>query len=102
MKTKENFIITFNITGACEIDVEKVISKWTYLWHISEWRNEESQWRLIKFIRKDSPNTDLKITISEKQAKELIQKLNLISTNELFKSAFSWRRQTDIDYLYKL
>ena len=95
-----DIIVDFKMTGINEIRVDNAISKWTYLWYVAEWRSDNS-WRLIKYTRKDSPNTDLKITISEKQAKELIEKLNLIPENQGFRSAFSWRRKSDIDYLNK-
>jgi len=94
----ENIMVEFQLIGENEIYVDIVVSKWSHLWYIAEWRSDNS-WRLIKYSRKDSPNTDIKITISEKQAQELINKLNLVSENQFFRSAYSWRRQIDIDSL---
>lgn len=89
----------FKQTGINEIDIDLVIRKWNHLWWISEWRGEDGNWRIIKYKRKDSPNTEIKLTISEDQARLLIKKQSLVSENGGFRSASSWRRQTDIDYL---
>lgn len=93
-----DIIVEYKLTGMLEIYIDKVISKWSYLWYLAEWRHDNT-WTLIKYLRKDSCITDIKINISEIQAKELIEKLNLISENNIFNSAFSWRRQIDINYI---
>ena len=53
----------------------------------------------IIYIGKDSAITTIKLTISPEQAKELIDKLGLISTNTGFTSGFSWRREVDMKNL---
>lgn len=87
----------FKLTGINKIDIDLVIRKWNHLYWVSEWRG--SDWRIVKYRRKDSAITDIKLTISEDQARELIKKLSLISVNSGFRSGFSWYRQQDIDYL---
>lgn len=89
-------------TGPVTIDVEKTAALWNHLWWICEWRNTENgNFRLIRYNRKDSPSC-AKITISEEQAQELIEKVNLTEIDEpMMRSAFSWKRQSDIDALEK-
>lgn len=45
--------------------------------------------------------TVCKLTISSEQAKELIDRLNLISENSIFTSGFSWKRKKDRQRLAK-
>lgn len=85
----------FKDTGINEIDIDLVVTKWNHLWFLTEWQIDNS-WRIVKFIRKDSPITDIKMTISPQQAKELINKLNLIPTNTGFRSGYSWRTEKDM------
>jgi len=87
----------FKLTGINKIDIDLVIRKWNHLWWLAEWKGGD--WRLIKYLRKDSGITEIKLIISEEQAKELIEKLSLVSENGGFSSAFNWRRQSDIDSL---
>jgi hypothetical protein len=84
----------FKRTGINTINIDEVIKKWNHLWWLSEWRIDNS-FRLIKNVRKDSPMTACKLTISYEQAHELIGKLKLLPTNTGFASGFSWRREED-------
>jgi len=95
----EGIVIDFKQTGVNKIDIDRVLNKWNHLWWLNEWRGAEHSWRLVKYVRKDSPMTALKLTISEDQARELIEKLELKSINSAFRSGFSWRRQIDTDNL---
>ena len=88
----------FKMTGENTIDVDLVAKQWNHLWWLSEWKRDNN-FRLIKYVRKDSPMTACKLTISPEQAKELIDKLNLESENSGFASGFSWRRREDMEYL---
>lgn len=93
----EGVIIDYQTTGNCKIDIDFVIKKWNHLWWLSQWNNE---FRLIKYVRKDSPMTDIKVTISIDQAYKLIKKLDLIcEQSSTFSSASAWRRQIHIDSL---
>lgn len=95
MKDKDNIISgEFKITGINTINIDNVVKKWSHLWWISEWRRDNS-FRLIKYLRKDSPMTVFKLTISYEQAHKLICKLRLLPTNTGFNSGFSWRRYED-------
>lgn len=86
----ESVVKIFNETGACEIHVDKVINQWSHLWWIDQYKN---RFRLIKYRRKDSPITVLKVGISTKQAYELIRKLNLHGTrDDFFRHSKSWRK----------
>lgn len=82
----------FKDTGINKIDVDLVINKWNHLWILTEWQIDNS-WRIVKYLRKDSPITKIKITISYKQAQEIIEKLDLKPINSGFSSGFIWRQQ---------
>lgn len=88
----------FKMTGANTIDVDLVAKQWNHLWMLAEWKRNNS-WRIIKYIRKDSPITKIKLTISSQQADELIKRLDLKPVNIGFKSSYSWRRREDMEYL---
>lgn len=88
-KPKLDDVITkYADTGDCEIDCDVVEKLWGKLWLLSQWKEE---FRLVKFCRKDSPNTGIKITISNAQANELISRLSLVSTQGAFPSGQTWR-----------
>ncbi|MCK9456999.1 MAG: hypothetical protein M0R31_06870 [Candidatus Riflebacteria bacterium] len=88
----------FKDTGINEIDIDLVVSKWNHLWVLTEWQRDNS-WRVIKYIRKDSPITEIKLTISWQQANELVKRLDLKPTNTGFRSGYSWRTEKDMEYL---
>ncbi len=90
----------FKNTGINEIDIDLVVGKWNHLWLLSEWQRDNS-WRIIKYLRKDSGITVIKLTISWQQANEIVRKLNLKPTNTGFTSGYSWRTEKDMIYLDK-
>lgn len=82
-------ISDFQQTGICEIVIGEVVKRWNHLWKIYQWRDE---FTLVKFIRKDSEIRALKVAISDQQARELIDKLNLNQySNGIFKSSSVWK-----------
>ena len=84
------------MTGTNEIDTEVAIRKWNHLWGVFQWRDT---YRVVKFLRKDSAITAIKLSISTYQAKELIEKLDLQPVAGGFRSATTWKRQVDWDHL---
>mgnify|MGYP003658791215 FL=1 len=88
----------FKDTGINEIDIDLVASKWSHLWMLTEWQRDNS-WRVVKYIRKDSGITEIKLTISWQQANELVKKLGLKPTNTGFRSGYSWRTEKDMMHL---
>jgi len=68
----KKLITEFNETGACEIDIAKVVKAWTDKFSISKYHEE---YRLIKQGRGQNAS---KITISKEQAVLLIDKLKLL------------------------
>lgn len=99
MKKDKNYIVgEFQMTGPNNVNIDLLVKDWNYLWFISQWGNEPEDvpnFRLIKYIRYDSPNVDFKSTISNEQAKELITKLGLVRVQSIFASGSSWRRPSD-------
>lgn len=80
---------TFNDTVICEIYIERVIEKWNHLWFISRWHEE---YTLCKQLRINSKIMQIKMQISEHQAKELIEKLHLSCNKSLcFNNAWTYR-----------
>lgn len=97
----KNIVKEYKISGVLDINIPEIISKWNHLWYLSEYRDKDD-WKLIKYIRKDSATRDIKISISKENAKILINKLGLVSeSSSFFRNAFSWRKQKDIDALDK-
>lgn len=94
----KNISLNFKDVGINEVDVDLAIAQWNHLWCLTEWRRDNS-WRIIAYLRKDSPITKLKLTISSEQAQELIQKLNLVGVNSGFASGFTYRTEKDWDSL---
>ena len=78
--------IEFKEFGECEIDVEKVIKKFTLLHRIFQWRNE---FYLVEYTPKCKRK--LKVCIKETDAKEIIKKLNLKAfKDDLFVNAITY------------
>lgn len=76
-------------TGHCEIDIDLTVSLWSELWGIYQWNDE---YRIVKHKRKDSPETSIKMSISEDQAEVLIKVLGLHpDRNTGFTSATTWK-----------
>ena len=88
-------IKVFHDVGPCEVDVDAVVKSWDHRFVISQWTNPDRsvEFRLIKYLRRGSACTDVKCTIRTDQAKELISRLNLVSTDGEFNSGKSWRKQ---------
>ena len=83
------------ITGIAELDIDLVVEKWNHLWALIENRRA-NEWQLIKYIRKDSPRLDIKLTISKEQANELIERVDLTDYGSCFASYFTWVRDKDV------
>ena len=88
----------FKDTGINEIDIDLVASKWNHLWMLTEWQSDNS-WRVVKYIRKDSGITEIKLTISWQQANDLVKRLDLKPTNTALGGGYSWRTEKDMIYL---
>ena len=58
----------FKDIGINEIDINLVVSKWSRLWGIYQWNDE---YRIIKHKQKNSPITQIKLTISETRAHDV-------------------------------
>lgn len=86
-KEKIKYIKEFKQTGDCLIDEVQVIKDWNHLFKIFQWKDT---FRLVKFLRKDSPITTLKVGISNDQAYAIINKLTLTPEDGFFTSATTW------------
>lgn len=88
----------FNDTGVNDVDIDLIASKWNHLWMLAEWQIDNS-WRVVKYVRKDSCITEIKLTISWQQANEIVKKLDLKPVNSGIGSGYSWRTEKDLRYL---
>lgn len=85
----ESIVTDFNDTGVCRIDTETVIKKWNNLWRIYQWREK---FTLVKYKRKNSPITTLKVQISKEQAMRLADRLKMIKERStVFNSGVIWK-----------
>ena len=86
MKNLNHCIKTLPSTGLCEIDLDIAIKTFTNRCFISRWNNEYQLCR-----KKYKHIYAMKISISESDAKELIQKLDLIEEKSpIFRSGFTY------------
>lgn len=93
MKTKniDDIIVNFQMTGPCEISIEKTVEIWDEDWSISQW--DEEYTLCHQNLKADNfTKTDFKVAISKKQAHELIGELDLINERSpVFRSGSTWR-----------
>ncbi|MGL5126370.1 MAG: hypothetical protein ACRC6U_10400 [Fusobacteriaceae bacterium] len=84
------YIKKYNETGVCEVDLPLVVKEWdSPRWTIQQWRDE---FRLHKKDLRSKTRWLLKVEISEKDAKYLIKKLNLVKIkSSIFRNAFTWK-----------
>ncbi len=92
---KRDLITEYNQTGICKINIARLSNKWNHLYHLTE----DSAFRLVKLLRKDSDKQTIKATISKDQATDLIERLGLKSYNEA--SGIVWRRPQDVRFWAK-
>ena len=87
MILNDSIITDFNEIGLCSIDVDKAVKGWTEKCSISRWHNK---YKLIRIKYKKV--VALKININEKQAKELINELDLVKIkSETFTNGSTYR-----------
>ena len=100
-------IKTYNETGCCEIHVPKVVKAWTDKFTIlyNEWHYEThgicsygSKYTLVQYRKNGKGSTNLKIEISETQARELITLLDLKQIKDTtFRHACSYKQSGFIE-----
>lgn len=62
--------------GENDINVDEVCESWNDLWYLTQYNDE---FTLTKFKRKKSDEKELKTKISQKDAKAIIKKLNMVN-----------------------
>lgn len=70
MKTESIYIMEFNLTGNCVVDVKNICKDWTDKFVISTWKNENETEYTLQIFGKKKDDRLLKLRISEEQAKE--------------------------------
>ncbi len=94
-QTLDDVVTDFQSTGNCGFDIDLVVKKWNHTWFISQWSNE---YTLCKFTRMGTPCMRFKFRISDEDANELIERLNLSREQSgVFRSGGTWR-QEDVYY----
>ena len=100
---KKKDIITWVETGNCPVDITEALKQWDERHWIAQWgHGDEATYRLIKYRQLWKESVTIKATIAPAQAKELIEKLGLISVKEMFASATSWKYVSDDSFVYGL
>lgn len=89
------YIKEFNDTGFVGINMDMIIDDWGILWVLYEWRSGD-KWTLTRYGRKNSWITNLKISITPKDGKELVKRLGLESVRVIGQS-YEWRTRKDRD-----
>ena len=90
-KTLDDIVTNFQSTGNCEFDIDLTVKKWNHTWSISQWRDE---FTLCKHLRMGTPCMRFKFRISEEDARELIDRLNLTrGQSPIFNSGGTWRQE---------
>lgn len=79
-----------NETGSCVVDIDALEKAWDHRFWLSQLNNE---FRLVKYVRKGSEKTEIKCTLSDEQAREIIARLKLKQTQGNFISSSSWRKE---------
>jgi hypothetical protein len=88
-KTSSELVTSFKQTGPCTINVQAVAKAWDHRFMLDEY---DDSYRFIKFLRKGSGCTDIKVDITKEQAAELIKQASLVRcASGAFKKAASWR-----------
>lgn len=75
---KLNYVKKYHRTGPCKLYMENVVFDWKripHLWWISQYKE---QYRIIRYLRKNSVLPILKVIISSADAFCLIKKMNLV------------------------
>ena len=93
---KKDIVTEWALAGPLPIDIDELERQWDHRFYLSQWQED---FRLIKYSRRGSGATDIKVAISRDQAKEVIDRLGLIRTQGPFTSAGSWRKegQSELD-----
>jgi hypothetical protein len=84
---KNNIVTKFNFSGPCEIDILMLEKLWDYRFLISQYNDE---YRLYQYLRRGSECTKIKCNISVEQAKEAIEKLDLVKLQDSSPVVFKW------------
>lgn len=97
---ESSYIKKYELTDECELDIDAVVKVWDNRFFINQYNSpvsNKSEYRLIEYVKEFEEPTKTKVSISEKQAKEIISRLNLISIQDsFFHNNFSW--QTEARY----
>lgn len=85
----------FNETGACVVDVKKVVKAWTNFYTIIQYGDK---YTLVNYRKNGKGSYNLKVQISSEQAQELITALDLKCVRDTFFGyARTYKTQSFID-----
>lgn len=87
----KNVVTQFNQTGVCPINIEAVINQWNNRCSISRWQDT---YKLIELVWRNGGTkggTNIKVAISESDAKILIVRLNLNMEQSFLASGKTYR-----------
>lgn len=87
------YIVKFQETGPCEVDVEKVAKIWNDRFCISRWHDN---YRLVEYLVVGKEEC-YKIEITQEQAQQIIKTVNLLPIqSSLFRFGITYRTESNI------
>lgn len=95
---KNDVIAHYQLTGICQLDIEKVVKQWDKNTCLFQSTTKSDYYELLHYNKKaqNFTKTDIKITISGDQAKELINQLDLVYRAGGFGAHKFWRKKEHI------
>lgn len=96
----DKLVKEYQNSGPCTLDVEEVVKLWDHRFVIYEYNNT---FQFVKFLRRGSAARDIKCDITVEQAKEIIEKLQLVKEQAMSPIIFAWRKAnyTHLDMMRK-
>ena len=93
---KKSIISVFQDTGPCTIDIRELQKQWDDRFWLSEMNKS---FRLMQYARKGTSTVNIKCDITSDQAKEIIEKLGLVMSQDF--GFATWRKPKLQDVLYQ-
>ena len=89
----KDLVVNYSMTGPLEINVEAAAELWDSKCFLAQWGfGDSASYRFVRYRRLGQQATTHKFTMRNEQALELIEKLGLQRTQEMFNSAGSWKK----------
>lgn len=86
-------VTEFHNVGPCVVDIPLLVKMWDWKWRIGQYKNEYRLHKIKTYRKKEINGYQLRVTISEEQAIELIHSCNLEYMKcSVFRHGGTWRK----------